>query len=327
MIAITWPIYSKLKKYNHKYNETVAKLYDLSNDDLDILSDETYNNFSKFRFVPFVGFSETERKGKFVNYDEDNGRKVLRPKNCKKNIYMYGGSTMFGFNVADYQTISQHLQNLLNEDTCVYNHGKSYYYSKQENGLFLNHIENEKNIDIAIFLDGINELCGSYAYAKFLNSSFNLLVEKPYKMWQKTSVMFFNTLPLTQFVNIFIGKQRWTVQNNDNLIIKTCKKNNINELFKKRIMVRDGICSKLNIKCITFLQPFGGVHGKQSRELIKEANKKRLLKKYNKLKDNDGLAIDISNVFNKFEGFAYVDDVHYSPKANKIIAEKIKELL
>ena len=35
----------------------------------------------------------------------------------------------------------------------------------------------------------------------------------------------------------------------------------------------------------------------------------------------------ISNVFNKFEGFAYVDDVHYSPKANKIIAEKIKELL
>ena len=67
--------------------------------------------------------------------------------NCNKNIYMYGGSTTFGYNVTDDQTIASYLQNYLNDDFCVYNHGRVYFYSKQENNLLSLHLENRKKID------------------------------------------------------------------------------------------------------------------------------------------------------------------------------------
>ena len=37
--------------------------------------------------------------------------------------------------------------------------------------LFFLHLENKKKIHKAIFLDGINERCGSYVYANYLNNS------------------------------------------------------------------------------------------------------------------------------------------------------------
>ena len=47
----------------------------------------------------------------------------------------------------DDQTIAQYLQELLPNNYCVYNHGRAYYYSKQENNLLINHIEEGKKID------------------------------------------------------------------------------------------------------------------------------------------------------------------------------------
>ena len=48
----------------------------LSEQDLVILHNETWRNFDKFRFVPFLGHSETDRVGKLVNFSESDGRKV-----------------------------------------------------------------------------------------------------------------------------------------------------------------------------------------------------------------------------------------------------------
>ena len=88
-----------------------------------------------FRFIPFLGHTETDRENKFVNFTEENGRHIVRPSNCKNNIYLYGGSTTFGYNVTDNQTLGFYLQKLVDNSTCVFNHGRAYYYSKQENNL------------------------------------------------------------------------------------------------------------------------------------------------------------------------------------------------
>ena len=82
-----------------------------------------WKNYDKFRFVPFLGHTETDRVGKFVNFSEKDGRKVNRPETCEKYIYLYGGSTTFGYGVTDYQTISEYLQRSLT-DYCVFNHGE-----------------------------------------------------------------------------------------------------------------------------------------------------------------------------------------------------------
>ena len=144
LIIRLWPLYSSLTHSKHNFQPEQAKLLNLDEKDLIILHNETWRNFDKFKFLPFIGHTETKRVGKFVNFTEEDGRKVNRPASCKKNLIMYGGSTTFGYNVTDNQTIASYLQEYLGKNFCVYNHGRAYFYSKQENNLFQNHIEAKK---------------------------------------------------------------------------------------------------------------------------------------------------------------------------------------
>ena len=90
LIVLSWPIFAKINSNKHSYKEEQIKLLFLSNKDLIILNNETWKNFGKFRFIPFLGHSETDRVGKFVNFTEKDGRRVIRPENCK-NLFTYMG--------------------------------------------------------------------------------------------------------------------------------------------------------------------------------------------------------------------------------------------
>ncbi len=79
LIFLTWPIYSKVNSNKHFYTIEQQKILNLSNEDLINLHNETWKNYDKFRFVPYIGHSETDRKGKFVNFSEKNGRKINTP--------------------------------------------------------------------------------------------------------------------------------------------------------------------------------------------------------------------------------------------------------
>ena len=323
-VVFLWPVYSNLKSNKHNYKIEQINLLNMENDDLVLLYNETWRNYDKFKFVPFTGHSEKNREGKFVNFTEENGRKVNRPNSCKKYIYLYGGSTTFGYNVTDEQTIGQYIQNFLNDEYCIYNHGRAYYYSKQENHLFFLHIENKKKIDYAIFLDGINERCGGYEYQNQINNSFSLLVEKPYLMWKSSLKRFFLTLPIVQLNNSLFGKGRWIHDEENNiLIIDSCKnKVPLEELFEKRIVQREAVCTEFKIKCFSFLQPMAGVHGVQIDELLNEGLTSSLKEKYNKLSKTKK-AIDIGYVLDKDSKLSYIDAVHYSPLTNKKIAKTL----
>jgi len=327
-VVFTWPIYSKFNAKKHSYINEQIDLLNLSNEDLIILNNETWKNYDKFRFVPFVGHSETDRIGKFVNFTESDGRKVERPKNCNKNIYLYGGSTTFGYNVTDEQTIGKYFQDLLGDTHCVYNHGRAYYYSKQENNLFVNHLELGKKIDTAFFLDGINERCGGYEYMTQINNSFSLLVERPYLMWKISSKNFILTLPVVQFLNSLFGSNRWIHDKNNNILqIDMCdSKIDLGKLYESRILVRESICKKFNIDCYSILQPMAGTHGVQIRKLLSKDNEKLFKKKYKKLSSANGF-IDLGYVLEKDNSLSYVDGVHYSPSSNKKIAVEFFKFL
>ena len=328
LVVISWPIYSSLKANTHSYIDEQKELLQLSEKQLVTLNNETWRNYDKFRFIPFVGHTETDRVGKLVNFSEKDGRYVQRPNECKRNIYLYGGSTAFGYNVTDNQTIGYYLQNLFNEDACVYNHGRAYFYSKQENNLFINHLENKKIISDALFLDGINERCGGYEYMNHINNSFNLLVERPYKMWKISLNNFIKTLPVVQFANSLTSSDRWIQDNNNNILsIESCVSNiELNYLYQERVSVRDGICNKKNINCFSFLQPMAGTSGRQINKLLKKEISETLQNKYNILKKANGI-IDLKSILDNDSDLSYIDGVHYSPKTNKIIAEELFKYL
>tara|TARA_B100000963_G_scaffold303537_1_gene276793 strand:+ start:433 stop:1488 length:1056 start_codon:yes stop_codon:yes gene_type:complete len=328
-ISFTWPLYSKYKAKNLNYPDAVIEILNMSEEDMIQLHSETWEAYERFTFVPFLGHSETKREGKFVNFDQKDGRKVLRPSNCSKNVIMYGGSTTFGYGVTDEQTIAQHLQNILGEEYCVFNHGRAYYYSKQENNLFTLHIENNYKIDKAIFLDGINEKCGGYDYARYLDRSFQTLVERPYKMWQRTFVDFIYTLPVLQFTNSLMGSSRWIHADFDlRYVIDACKnKLSLPELLQKRLNLRHSLCLEEKIKCYSFLQPFTGTHGKQIEELLSSDKKIELNKKYNSLKKVDKYLVDIGFALDDSSQLSYIDSGHYSSESSLKIAKVISSYI
>lgn len=327
-IVLAWPIYSNLNSNKHNYIDKQKQLLNLSEKELITLHNETWKNYDKFRFVPFIGHSETDRVGELVNFTEENGRFVDRPNVCNQEIYLYGGSTTFGYNVTDKQTIGFYLQDLFGKNACIYNHGRAYFYSKQENNLFISHLENKKKIDSAIFLDGINERCGGYEYMKQINNSFNLLVERPFLMWKISLKEFIKTLPIIQLVNSLTSSDRWIHDDDNNILsIKSCDSNiELNYLFESRVSARTAICNQYGIKCISFLQPMAGTSGNQIEALLPEDKDNFFKKKYENLKKASGI-VDLRYVLEDDEALSYIDGVHYSPKSNELIAKEIFKFL
>ena len=327
LIVITWPIYSNFKEDSHSYSKEQKEILNMSEENLVMLYKETWKNFHKFRFVPFLGHTETDRNGKFVNFSEDEGRKVNRPNNCSFNIYLYGGSTTFGYNVKDTDTIGEFLQNDIGSNFCVYNHGRSYYYSKQENNLFYLHLENQKKIDYAIFLDGINERCGGYDNDEQISYIFSGLINRPYNMWKNQFITLIYSLPISQFFNSLIHKSKY-IQNYDGIIKKTCDDNiSMSHLFEVRTQVRHGFCIEANIKCFTFIQPMPGVHGVQIEKFLSDKEKNSFKDKYALLKLGGKYSIDLGFVLEDAKEQSYIDGVHYTPMTNSKIAKAIKKYI
>ena len=328
LIVLSWSIYSKSNSKKHSYIDEQIGLLGLSNKDLTILNKESWEKYDKFRFVPFTGHTETKLVGKFVNFTEADGRKIDRPKNCNQNIYLYGGSTTFGYNVTDRQTIGSYLQEMLGDDYCVYNHGRAYYYSKQENNLFINHLELGKKIDKVFFFDGINERCGGYAYDQNISNSFSLFIERPYLMWKTSLKNFILTLPVIQFGNSLFGSHRWIHDNNNNILnIEGCDKEvELDKIFESRVLSREAVCDKFNIDCYSILQPFAGTHGIQTRKLLSKDTEEMLKKKY-KLLSSVSKVIDLGYVLKDDKTLSYIDGVHYSPQSNKKIASEFNKIL
>jgi hypothetical protein len=76
-------------------------------------------------------------------------------------VFVFGGSTTFGYGVADRDTIASYLQPLLRapegRPARVYNFGHSGYYSTQERILFTRLVVAGHVPDVAIFVDGLND--------------------------------------------------------------------------------------------------------------------------------------------------------------------------
>lgn len=119
-------------------------------------------------YEPQTDFKEPATTGKYVNVSPDGFRKhwggpVWPAPTNGLVVFCFGGSTTFGYGVADDVTIPARLQARLkntgngSRPVMVYNFGRGYYTSTQERILFQKLIASRDLPHIAVFLDGINE--------------------------------------------------------------------------------------------------------------------------------------------------------------------------
>jgi hypothetical protein len=118
-------------------------------------------------YEPFTEFRERPRSGDRVTVDAAGFRAVRDqrpwpPDPRRFNVFVFGGSTTFGYGVTDADTVASQLQPLLarhGRDVAVYNFGRGYYYSTQERILYEQLLAAGFVPALAIFIDGLNDFC------------------------------------------------------------------------------------------------------------------------------------------------------------------------
>jgi lysophospholipase L1-like esterase len=117
-------------------------------------------------YAPYTDMTDPPVTGRFVNVDAAGFRRSTDqgpwpPDTRNWNVFVLGGSTTFGYGVADDHTIASYLQPLLQgadgRPARVYNFGHSGYYSTQERILFEQLVVAGGRPDVAIFIDGLND--------------------------------------------------------------------------------------------------------------------------------------------------------------------------
>ncbi len=117
-----------------------------------------YSEISQFREAPF--------SGQFVNVSEQGYRRGLQahswpPSRGAFNIFVFGGSTTFGYGMPDWETVTAFMEEILEEHADIpvriYNFGRAYFFSTHELLDFQRLLMAGTVPDAVIFIDGINE--------------------------------------------------------------------------------------------------------------------------------------------------------------------------
>jgi lysophospholipase L1-like esterase len=123
---------------------------------------------NKYTYEPWLMFRVSDYNSKYVNVKGFERRcspsEVINPLSRDTiDIFFFGGSTMYGWNLSDAETIPSQLLNIYKskypngKSVRIRNYGITYYYSKQELMLLSKLIFEGERPDIVIFMDGLND--------------------------------------------------------------------------------------------------------------------------------------------------------------------------
>lgn len=154
-------------------------------------------------YEDYLMFREGPIRGKYLNVSEHGFRLVQDqgpwpPSAENFNVFVFGGSTMFGSALPDEQTVPSRLQAVLGAGAprrvCVYNFGTSFFYSTQER-LWLERLFSQGfTPHVALFVDGLNDFIqvdNTPAYRERFKEAFDQAHQK-----QKLFAALADQLPL-----------------------------------------------------------------------------------------------------------------------------------
>ncbi len=169
-------------------------------------------------YEPFTQFQEGPVSGRFLNISEHGfrlggGSQPWPPEPTRRNIFVFGGSTAFGYGLPDEETIPAALERSL-EGTClagaaVYNFARPNYYSSQERTLFEQLLTRGAKPDLAVFVDGLNEFVHPEDAPKYSSRLRYLMAETGLQLTKRA----IKELPVLQLLRAMSPRQdrssRW----------------------------------------------------------------------------------------------------------------------
>lgn len=145
-------------------------------------------------------------------------RRLGPPPHNEFNVFVFGGSTVFGYGVEDAQTITSHFQKQLRKGMSrkvnVYNFGRGFYFSTQERVLFETLASKGYVPDLAVFIDGLNDFY-HYDGRPLYTDRFESFVSEDLP---KSSV--FGKLPIARLLTTIYSGDEKALRERDTGIVK-----------------------------------------------------------------------------------------------------------
>jgi len=159
------PVDPRVSSYREKFADLQAYTRIPATEANKYLDEQDAMGSIGFHYKPWVQFQNPPFHGTFLNVNEQGFRKTKEPRPYSGEpikIYVFGGSTTFGYGMPDDYTIPSYIQKILeqkypNKDFLVKNYGQGFYYSSQEMLLLISLIKDGDIPDWAIFIDGAND--------------------------------------------------------------------------------------------------------------------------------------------------------------------------
>jgi len=268
-------------------------------------------------------------KGKYINVENNLRVTKFQPLQYKNTIHIFGGSTIFGGEVPDDNTIPSFLQKKINDSNISYkvnNYGVSSIITKQQFERLKNMVEIKKG-DIVIFYDGANDV-----------------LQKIYLGNEEGWIVGGNKEKKFFWIKILrkISKNSYFFYYIDNKITAapTIQTNFFNEaiVYSNEISIAKKYVEEKNAVFYHFLQPV--LFEKENKNeyekklltiksIVPEGLENSFSKAYplfkQQLKNN--YSHDLTNSFDDTQRSVYLDWCHVSHIGNQIIAEKIFSII
>ena len=337
-------------KYEKKYfKENIKFIYgDEYEDYLKVYQQQNY----PIKYSPLTEFIEQQRNHEFVSVSEYGNRcnknKIQNceiPKGGKNEIWIFGGSTVFGYGLKNDETIAAHLERYIKNKNVI-NFGQGHFYSTQSRILFQNLLTFIPSPETVIFLDGLNDFkidqINNYQFpirTSLTNNFENLINKKKTSKSQKLKNWFKKRFNRLNIVRLYKDKieNKLTKQPNE-ILIKNIDKAYVSLINRLKInfKINKSIGEKFNINVINVLEPISLSKQNYSSSNIPKKYLNNFDESFNHYKNiyklietNDKLLsfVDLNMINLKIKKNMFVDLTHYSNDfSNKIAFEIFQSL-
>lgn len=301
---------------------------------------EEYVASSVMEYSAYVGYQRKPNfKGKYINVNAQSLRRTRNGCNQSKNntkIWLFGGSTLWGYGARDDYTIPSHVSKYLCENGVnvqITNFGEDGYVRTQQILRLILELKKGKHPDIVIFYDGVNDVFS--AWQNGIPGLPQNIQNRQLEFNSKDKWNILRPLMNTNFMNLLndvivkknqnIDKQRYARLNEMKLV------SDLKEDYFASQEITENLAEQYEFKVIFILQPL--IYTKKElslNEVQLVGSKKRadfFLQAYDEFQKSDMTFVDMSDIFKGYNETLYLDFAHLSEKGNSVIGKEIGKII